>query len=340
MSISRVGKTVVVGGSGMVGRVLLGVMGCHQFIPSQIVVAGKSTVGQTLTTSLGDLVVKPLTREIFANAELVFLAAGAKASREWVPIIADCQRQSKVIDLSSAFRYDDNVPLVIPPINCDDVGDSNLIACPNCTTSIALMVLAPIHRHFEITRVDMASYQAASGAGKQALDDLGFQITEWAQSGQPPLEGTTGSAPYPLAGNLLPRIDTAEPEWQGFTREEMKTYWESRKILFKRDVPVYATCVRVPVQRCHSEVLTVRTVKRAIVKELRPILSDAFGVKLLDDVANDVYPMPLNLEGVEEVGVGRIRITPSGEIIMWVCGDQLLRGAALTAVEIAEFLFP
>jgi aspartate-semialdehyde dehydrogenase len=152
--------------------------------------------------------------------------------------------------------------------------------------------------------------------------------------------------PLPLAGNLIPRIDVLDPAWGGFTKEEMKTHWEADKILFKARgtngfVPVYSTCVRVPVRRCHSEALTIQTEIATTQDQLRELLGEAFGVKVLDDPANNVYPMPLNCECVEEVGVGRIRILPhsdSNEIMLFVCGDQLLRGAALTAVEIMEYL--
>ncbi|NUM25329.1 MAG: aspartate-semialdehyde dehydrogenase [Candidatus Buchananbacteria bacterium] len=335
----QIGKTVVVGGSGMVGRVLLETMGRHEIKPLNLVVAGRSSVGETIKTPVGDTVITGLELDLFRDAELVFMAAGAGVSREWIPQILGANNCSVIIDLSSAFRYDDNVPLVIPSINKRDMIGKRLIACPNCTTSIALMPLAPIHHAWSIQRVDLASYQAASGAGKQALDDLDAQTSYWAQNGLPPSSGSTGSTPYPLAGNLLARIDVAQAEWDGFTKEEMKTAWESRKILFKDTVPFYATCIRVPVRRCHSEVLTVQVDASPSVGEVRQLLSESFGVVVLDDVASHIYPMPLNMEGREEVGCGRIRVTPNGDILLWVCGDQLLRGAALTAVEIAEVLY-
>lgn len=335
----KIGRIVVVGASGMVGRTLLDVMSNHQIMPDSMALVGLNTVGKKLRTHYGEITVWPPDIDVFSGSQLVFLAAGASVSKELKNLILRADPICRVIDLSSAFRYDPEIPLVIPSINGSDIGDSRFIACPNCTTSIALMALAPIHRQYKITRVDMASYQAASGAGKKALEDLEAQIAEWANKGQPPASGKTASAPYPLAGNLLARIDTAEPDWNGFTREEMKTAWESEKILFKEQVPFYSTCIRVPVRRCHSEALTIRVSEKPKLQPLRQLLTDSFGLTVLDNLSQDSYPMPLNMEEQENIGVGRIRITPEGDIMLWLCGDQLLRGAALTAVEIAEHIF-
>lgn len=339
----KLGKVVVVGGSGMVGRELLKVMSSHRFEPLELVITGFSTVGDTIHSPFGDLMVKRLEQEIFSGAGLIFFAAGAPISKEWIPKVRGLF--GRVIDLSSAFRYKPDVPLVIPSINGDKINGATLVACPNCTTSIALMALAPIHQAYGITRVSMASYQSVSGAGKEALDALERQTREWAKSGSPSRQGKTGKTPYPLAGNLFARIDSLDPAWGGFTREEMKTHWESNKILFQKDggavVPCVSTCIRVPIRRCHSEVLTIQVAKPATVTGIKHILQGAFGVVVLDFPVEDIYPTPLGMEDKEEVGVGRIRLSPDSEgkeIVLWVCGDQLLRGAALTAVEIAEYI--
>jgi aspartate-semialdehyde dehydrogenase len=339
----KLGKVVVVGGSGMVGGVLLEVMKKHRLQPRELVLVGSRSAGKIKQTPYGGLQIQRMAPEIFTDARFVFFAAGAKVSKDWIPQLRG--NGFRIIDLSSAFRYDPAVPLVIPSINGDAIGDSDLIACPNCTTSIALMVLEPIHFYFGISRVSLVSYQAASGAGWQALEDLERQTRQWTRQGKAPKKGKTASAPLPLAGNLIPRIDVLDPAWNGFTKEEMKTHWEALKILFGENggktVYVNSTCVRVPVRRCHSEALTVQTEKQVDMAALRTYLGSAFGVKVYDDPGNWVFPMPINMEGKEEVGVGRIRLTPDGqgrEVLLWVCGDQLLRGAALTAVEIVEDL--
>lgn len=339
----RVGKIVVVGGTGMVGRELLKVMNHHGLEPKELVITGARTVGTKVETPYGELSVVALDQKVFSDAEFVFFAAGASVSKEWIPNLRG--RSFRIIDLSSAFRYMPDVPLVIPSINGDDIGEADLIACPNCTTSIAVMPLAPIHNAYGITRVGLVSYQAASGAGKDALEALENQIRVWVETGSPPLEGRTASTPLTLAGNAIPRIDVLERAWGGFTREEMKTHWEANRMLFARKggrtVCVNSTCVRIPVRRCHSEVLTIELASNASLPTLRAILQDAFGVFLMDDASEWYLPTPLNMEGKEEVGVGRIRLSPDKngkEVLLWVCGDQLLRGAALTAVEILEYL--
>ncbi len=338
----KVGKVVIVGGSGMVGQEIMQVMKDHCINLSELIIVGSKTVGEKKKTPYGNLVVTELNEWAFGGSEFVFFAAGADVSNEWIPKIRN--QGFRIIDLSSAFRQDPQVPLIIPSINADAIGDSDLIACPNCTTSIALMVLAPIHEAFQINRVSLVSYQAASGAGKKALDDLEKQIESWAKNSSPQIEGKTAKTPLPLAGNLIPRIDSLNPIWQGFTREEMKTHWEANKILFRqngnRTVYINSTCVRVPVRRCHSEVLSIQTERAMNRKDVLFFLRNAFGVTIFDTPENWIIPTPLNMEGKEEVGVGRIRILPDSrgkEVLLWVCGDQLLRGAALTAVEILEY---
>jgi len=346
--MKKIGNVVVIGGSGMVGRELLKVMKRHELEPKKLVITGLTTVGQKEETPYGEIEVQPTNLNSCRSADLVFLAAGADVSSNLAYHILGQERNARLIDLSSAFRYESDVPLVIYPINGDVIGDARLIATPNCTTSIALMVLSPLHQIFPLTRINLVSYQASSGAGKEALDALESQIEKWADCGNPPKKGTTASHQYPLAGNLIPHIDVAEREWEGYTKEEMKCMWEMNKILFRRDindrtVSVTATCVRVPVRRCHCMVLTVSLEKTLSSGAVRSILSSEVHrkyVQLIDNVRDFQYPMPLNMEGKEEVGVGRIRACQDQkELVLWVCGDQLLRGAALSAVEIAENIF-
>ncbi|MDO8669736.1 MAG: aspartate-semialdehyde dehydrogenase [Candidatus Buchananbacteria bacterium] len=340
----NLGKVVLVGGTGMVGREILEVMKKHDLKPSKLIITGLRTIGTNSITPYGELPVVALDENTLIDAQFVFFAAGASVSRELIPKLRG--RDFRIIDLSSAFRYKTDVPLIIPSINGDAIGQADLISCPNCTTSIALMALAPIHKNCGITRVNLVSYQAASGAGKDALDDLENQIEAWSLNGFPIVDDChTGNVPLPLAGNLIPRIDVLDPIWCGFTKEEMKTQWESQKILFglnnKEKVFVNSTCVRVPIRRCHSMVLTIELEHTSNSLEIENILNNAFGVTVIDDAQNWSLPIPLKMEGKEEIGVGRIRFSPDKngkELILWICGDQLLRGAALTAVEIVEFI--
>lgn len=349
--MKNLGKVVIVGGTGMVGRELLQVMKKHELVPSKLTITGDRTVGQRKSTPYGKRVVKPSNLDSCIGADLVFLAAGAEVSKELARPLLEADKNVRIIDLSSAYRYHKGIPLVIYSINGDTIGDRQLIATPNCTTSIALMVLVQLHRMGRINELHLVSYQAASGAGQDALNDLEKQVDDWCLGGKVPKKGLTGkSHPYPLAGNVIPRIDTVDPGWDGYTKEEMKFQWETNKILFRKDihdlqVRMTATCVRVPVCRCHSMVLTVKFGAKLVISiaEFKKHLTKAFGVKVIDDVGNHKYPMPLNMEGKEEVGVGRIRFGGNrekpDELILWICGDQLLRGAALSAVEIAENIF-
>ena len=346
--MKKFGKVVIIGGSGMVGMELIEVMARHQHQPKELIVTANRTAGNLLKTPYGELEIQPTTVEICEKADLVYLAAGAETSLKLSQPILDFDSKVKIIDLSSAFRYEEKWPLVIWSINGDTVKDARLIATPNCTSSIALMVLAPLHKKFTIRKIHLASYQAASGAGKEALDALESQISMWAQLGYPPEKASTASHRYPLAGNLIPHIDITKPEWHGYTKEEMKCVWETNKILFRtklddRSIPITATCVRVPVRRCHSIVLTVKLDAMGnLTAKAAQVLVKAFGVVMMDNLAGYVYPMPLNMENKEEVGVGRLRQSQDlagDELEMWVVGDQLLRGAALSAVEIAENIF-
>ena len=346
--MKKIGKVAIVGGTGMVGTELLKVMKRHELVPSKLIITGDRTVGQRKSTPYGQRMVKPSNLESCLGADLVFLAAGAEVSKELARPLLEADKNVRIIDLSSAFRYEPDVPLVIWSINGDTIGEARLIATPNCTTSIALMALAPLHqKKSPIKAISLVSYQAASGAGQDALADLEKQIKDWCTSGQAPQFGTTGKGhKYPLAGNLIPHIDIADPKWQGFTKEEMKFQWETNKILFRTriddlNVPISATCVRVPVRRCHSMVIHVRFNNILTRLDIKYCLVQTGMVKIIDDVANYQYPMPLNMEGEEKIGVGRIRYATLDhhEVLMWVVGDQLLRGAALSAVEIAENIF-
>jgi aspartate-semialdehyde dehydrogenase len=238
-----------------------------------------------------------------------------------------------VIDNSSAFRYMDHVPLVIPEINIAATKGKKLIANPNCTTAIGLMALWPIHQRFKIKKVIMSTYQAASGAGAPGMQELKDGMKQ-AINGEPI---TNKVFAHPLPYNIIPHIDVFQPNM--YTKEEMKVSWEAKKIMSAPDLRVSCTAVRIPTLRAHSESITIETEEKITANEVREILSKAPGVKVVDDPANKKYPMPLTATNQWDIEVGRIRENDVfGEygLDLFVSGDQLLRGAALNAVIIAE----
>lgn len=241
-----------------------------------------------------------------------------------------------MIDNSSAFRMDSDVPLVVPEVNGDDAFDTprNIIANPNCTTILMVVALKPINDISPIRRVHVATYQAASGAGAAAMDELRTQYMEIERGVEPTVEKFA----YQLAYNVIPHIDVFLDN--DYTKEEMKMYHETKKIMHAPDLQVSATCVRVPVIRAHSEALWIETEQPVSVERAREALEAAEGVVVIDDPAGKKYPMPLFTAGLDPVYVGRIRkdITDGRGLSMWVVGDQIKKGAALNAVQIAQYL--
>lgn len=237
--------------------------------------------------------------------------------------------------MQSAFRYQPDIPLVVPEINGDETKKSKLIANPNCTTAIGLMAIYPLSQKFGIKRIIMSTYQAASGAGQPGMDEL-LEGTKQFLAGNTKLEAKVFAHPLPF--NVIPHIDKFQEN--GYTKEEMKVTWECRKICgFPEDCPISCTAVRIPTLRAHSESIVMETVEPVDVDEARAALEVAKGVKVVDDPENSKYPMPLTATGQYDVEVGRIRRSIAfGEtgLEFFVCGDQLLRGAALNAVLIAE----
>jgi aspartate-semialdehyde dehydrogenase len=280
------------------------------------------------------IAVEVLSEDSLRNADQVFLSAGGGTSREWAPIAA--RHGAVVIDNSSAFRMDPAVPLVVPEINPDDAfAHQGIIAVPNCTTIVALMAVAPLHRAARLDRLIMSSYQSISGAGALAMAELEQQTRDWA--GGRPL--SIQHQKHQILFNLYPHIDSFTDN--GYTKEEMKLLHEGRKILGHPSLRANATCVRVPVLRCHSVSLTAEFGRSITPEEARDVLSRAPGVELQDDPANFQYPMPLPQAGRDAVAVGRIRRDTSGgenSLCLWAVGDQLAKGAALNAVQIGELL--
>jgi aspartate-semialdehyde dehydrogenase len=324
----------VVGATGAVGVEMVKTLENRGFPVSRLtLLASSRSVGKTLPFRGENVSVKELTRNSFRGLDIALFSAGGAISREFAPIAtrAGCV----VIDNSSVFRQDDDVPLVVPEINADDVkGHKGIIANPNCTTAITLMALYPLHQAFGVKRIFASSYQAVSGTGARAVDELRRQV-EQVVKGQPV---TQDVYPYPIAFNVLPHVDSFLPT--GYTKEEMKMQNEGRKIMHLPAFRASVTCVRVPVYRSHSVAVSAEFDRPASVDAARAALKDAPGLVVVDDPANRKYPMPLYTTEQYSCEVGRVRkdCALDNGLAFWVCGDQLLKGAALNAVQIAEEL--
>jgi aspartate-semialdehyde dehydrogenase len=274
-----------------------------------------------------------LSPESFAGVDIAFFSAGGSISREYAPIARDAG--AVVIDNSSVFRMEPDVPLVIPEINGDDVREHRgLIANPNCTTAVTLMALYPLHRAFGVRRVIASSYQAVSGSGARAIEELRTQAKATAENQTP----VASVYPHPIAFNLLPHVDSFLPG--GYTKEEMKMQNEGRRIMHLPEFRASVTCVRVPVYRAHSVAVSAEFERPVSVEEAHEVLAKAPGLELVDEPASNRYPMPLFTAGKDNCEVGRVRRDCAFEngLSFWVSGDQLLKGAALNAVQIAELL--
>jgi len=316
-----------------VGTEFLRVLERHDFpIASLRLLASERSEGKRIRFAGEDLVVQRLTENAFEGVQIAFFSAGASRSRQFAP--AAVRAGAVVIDNSSAFRMDPQVPLVVPEINIDDAQHhQGIIANPNCSTIIMLMAVAPLHRRWRAKRVVVSTYQAASGAGAQAMQEL-LDQTAAVLEGK---EVTPRVLPHQIAFNLFSH-NSAVNEY-GYNEEEWKMIHESRKILHEPGLAITATCVRVPVLRAHSESINIEFAeRRPSVEEARQALAEFPGVKLVDDRERNHFPMPIEATDREEVLVGRIREDVSNPMALdlFVSGDQLLKGAALNAVQIAE----
>lgn len=324
----------VVGATGAVGVEMIKTLERRNFPMSQLtLLASARSVGKKLTFRGQKLTVTELTRDSFKGIDIALFSAGGAISREFAPIAA--KAGCVVVDNSSAFRMDEKVPLVVPEINPEDVKwHQGIIANPNCTTAITLMALHPLHQAFHVTRIFASSYQAVSGTGAKALEELRHQ-TEQIVKGQPV---THEVYPYQIAFNVLPQVDSFLPT--GYTKEEMKMENEGRKIMHHPQFRASVTCVRVPVYRAHSIAVSAEFAKPITVEAARKVLAKAPGLDVVDDPAKSQYPMPLFLAERDNCAVGRLRMDCALDngLCFWVSGDQLLKGAALNAVQIAEVL--
>ena len=328
-------KVAVVGVSGAVGQEFLRVLQERDFPLDELVLFGSPrSAGSQYSFKGNNLTVKELKEnDDFKNIDIALTSAGGGTSKKFASTIT--KHGTIMIDNSSAFRMEEDVPLVVPEVNPEDLHHlpRNIVANPNCTTIQMVVCLKPINDLSPIRRVHAATYQAASGAGAAAMAELEEQIRQIV-AGEPV---TVEKFQHQLAYNLIPHVDVFKEN--GYTGEEMKMYNESRKIMHS-DIEVSSTCVRVPVLRNHSEAIWVETEEALDLEELKDALSNAEGVTLQDDPANNVYPMPLGSASKDDIFVGRLRkdlSNPNG-IAFWCVGDQIKKGAALNAVQIAEYM--
>jgi aspartate-semialdehyde dehydrogenase len=331
------GYTVAVAGAtGAVGEVMLQVLEERKFPVRRItLLASERSVGKRLKFQGEEIAVDQLAADAFRDVDIALFSAGASRSKEFAP--AAWKAGSVVVDNSSAFRMEPDIPLVVPEINPHAIAQytrRGIIANPNCTTIVTLMALAPLHRYSRIRRVVASSYQAVSGAGAKALEEFRQQVRAWAKGEPLPVQ----VFPYQIAFNVLPHIDAFLEN--GYTKEEMKLVNETRKILEDERILVSPTTVRVPVFTAHSVSVHVETEVKIPVAKARELFAGFPGLRVLDDPAQKQYPMPLFAAGQDDCFVGRIRedlAIPNG-LNFWVVGDQLRKGAALNAVQIAEVL--
>ena len=295
--------------------------------------ASAKSAGKRLPFKGGEVVIEELTEKSFAGVDVALFSAGGSISKQFAPFAT--QAGAVVVDNSSAFRMDADVPLVVPEINGADVKASRgIIANPNCTTAITLMALWPLHQAFGVKRVIASSYQAVSGTGAQAIEELRAQVAPISE-GRPVVSKVY---PHQIAFNVLPHVDSFLDS--GYTKEEMKMQHEGRRIMHHPSFRASVTCVRVPVYRAHSVAVTAEFEKPISVEAARAALANAPGLDIVDDPKSNTYPLPLNVAERDNCQVGRIRMDCAldNALAFWVVGDQLLKGAALNAVQIAELL--
>lgn len=329
-------NVAIVGASGAVGQELLKILDQRKFPVDNLRLFGSErSAGRVIKFRDREIEIELLSEESdFSNVDIAFTSAGAGTSKKYADVIT--RHGAVMIDNSSAFRMDSDVPLVVPEVNGRDalVRPRNIIGNPNCTTIQMVVAIAPIDRLSPIKRVRVATYQSASGAGAAAMEELVTQTAQLSNGEKPVID----KFPFQLAFNLIPQVDVFVDN--DYTKEEMKMYNETRKILHSEDIKVSATCVRVPVLRAHSEAIWLETERPLSIEEIRRALNEAEGVVVVDDPAGKLYPMPLDLQGTDPVYVGRIRkdISDENGITLWTVADQIRKGAALNAIQIAEWL--
>jgi aspartate-semialdehyde dehydrogenase len=329
-------RVAVVGATGAVGSTILGVMRERSFPADEIVpFASERSAGRTIDYGDRDLTVVALAEDAIDGFDLALFSAGSTISSEWAPRFVDAG--AVVVDNSSQWRMHDDVPLVVSEVNPDALAEHRgIVANPNCTTMQTVVALKPILDRAGIERVVMSSYQAVSGTGQRAVDELHRQAEAVIEARELP---TPVVYPHQIAFNVLPQVETFK-DGDDYTTEERKCMRETRKILGRDDIGVSATCVRVPVYTGHSVSANVQTRDPLSPDECRDMLSEAPGITVIDDPADGLYPTALDAAGRDDVLVGRIRRDPSHErcLNLWIVGDNLRKGAATNAVQVAEIL--
>lgn len=329
-------NVAIAGATGAVGEVMLETLEQRNFpVRNLKLLASERSVGKKLNFRGEEIPVEKLEKSSFKNIDIALFSAGGDRSKEFAPYAAEAG--AVVVDNSSCFRMDPDVPLVVPEVNPQDIAlykKRNIIANPNCTTIIMVVPLKPLHDYAKIKRIVVSTYQAVSGAGAKAMEELSKQVCQYVEG----KDISVNALAYQIAFNLIPQIDVFTDNY--YTKEEMKMVNETRKIMGDSSINVTATTVRVPVFRSHSEAVNIETEKKITREKAIELLSNAKGVKVVDDPANKKYPMPLFVSGTDDCYVGRIREDISIEkgLSLWIVGDQLRKGAALNAVQIAEVL--
>ncbi|MBM5785181.1 MAG: aspartate-semialdehyde dehydrogenase [Cyanobacteria bacterium K_DeepCast_35m_m1_288] len=324
----------VLGASGAVGQELLLLLAERQFpVVRLTLLASPRSAGQSVSWNGQTLTIEPVSAEAFNGVDVVLASAGGSVSKQWAPVAAGAG--AVVIDNSSAFRMDAEVPLVVPEVNPHAAFAHNgVIANPNCTTILMTLALAPLAAKRPLRRVVVSTYQSASGAGARAMEELANLSRTVLDGGTP----ESSVLPYSLAFNLF--LHNSPLQQNGYCEEELKMLNETRKIMGLPDLRVSATCVRVPVLRAHSEAINIEFEEPFPVDEARALLAAAPGVELIEDFSANRFPMPTDVTGRDAVAVGRIRqdLSDPNALEIWLCGDQIRKGAALNAIQIAELL--
>jgi len=326
----------IAGVTGAVGRVFLSILEERKFpIKNLIPLASHRSAGKTVDFAGEEIEVRELKKDSFKDIDIALFSAGASRSKEYAKHAVDSG--AVVVDNSSAFRLDDDVPLIVPEVNREDIdGHKGIIANPNCTTIIMVVAVKPVYDISPVKRIVVSTYQSVSGAGASGMTELEDQLREIICNKNNNI--TPETFPVQIANNVIPHIDVFYDN--GYTKEEMKMVYETHKIMGDDSIKISATTVRVPVMTSHSESVMMETKDKLSMKQIRKALGEAEGVVLKDDFANEVYPTTLDSSGKDDVYVGRIRedLSADNGISMWVVGDQLRKGAALNAVQIAEEL--
>jgi aspartate-semialdehyde dehydrogenase len=332
--LSKKYNVAILGATGAVGTELLALLEERKFPLGKLkLLASERSAGKSIKFAGEDLIIEAVNESSFDGVDIVLASAGGSISQKWLPIATKAGAVS--IDNSSAFRMHSDVPLIVPEVNPEAVTQhKGIIANPNCTTILMAVAIYPLHQVQPIQRIVAATYQSASGAGAMAMEEVKLQA-QAILNGEP---AVAEILPYPLAFNLFPHNSPMTDN--SYCEEEMKMVNETRKIFGDHEIRITATCVRVPVLRAHSEALNLEFAQPFSPDKAREILATAAGVKLVEDFSKNYFPMPIEASGKDEVLVGRIRqdISHPNGLELWLCGDQIRKGAALNAVQIAELL--